>query len=181
VSWALLGTIGGIFESPFTREAARWGFDGSNLSFGSAVEFGVHINRYLMVGARGGAMGGSLNGRSRADRARLSWSLFDASGLVRLSVPIGQRDDRARAWHWSAGMQLEGGVALAQLGLRDQDNGAAWIPRFGAQLQLGATHGVVALGMRVGYQHAVWSEAAGGSLAFGFMGLFTGGVVEVGL
>ncbi len=172
---ANLGVI--AFQSSQFRTASRaWGYDAFSTGLNIAAEGGAHLHNAFLLGARV-AWTSSNGGSASFDGAALTLNAFDFSVMARVGypVPLGTRD-----WIFYPGFQLEVGALYASTTLRSASSGAM-MPRGAGQIALIFSDQHVGIGLRLGYQYAMWSNAAGSSEDLSLSGVIASLGLEVRL
>jgi hypothetical protein len=167
-SLGVVGGIGGLFDSAYNRAMRPWGYGTGWAAATVALETGLHLNRYVMLGARGGFLGASSEYESQRDHTNPGLTMWDAGALLRLSLPVSDH----RREHVLVGLQFEGGMTTGTLSLRDQGVDSPWLPRLGVSAIINCWSDGFGASMRVSYQHANWPGAGGQGVDLGMDGLF---------
>jgi hypothetical protein len=144
-----------IADSSYGRSAGLWGYSGFHNATTYAIDGGVHVLPYLMIGARGGYASAS-GGNANFDGAELQMQMMDFGLLVRAGYPVAMRG----GWMFFPGVQLEAGAANASTTLRGESQ-SALIPRIAGNLILMVSSPHLGLSVRLGYSSAHWADAGG--------------------
>ncbi|MEI8254934.1 MAG: hypothetical protein WCJ30_04600 [Deltaproteobacteria bacterium] len=163
-------------SSPYRTASRAWGYDAFSTALNLAVEGGAHLHNAFLLGARV-AWTNSNGGQASFDSASLTLNAFDFSVLARVGypVPIGRGD-----WIFYPGFQVELGALYASTSLRGASSGEM-MPRGAGQIALIFSDLHVGIGLRLGYQYAMWSNAAGSGESLALGGLLASLGLEVRL
>ena len=142
-------------DSSFRQSASLWGYTGFRTATAYAIDGGVHVLPYLMIGARAGYVTAN-GGNAQFDGATLDMHMMDFGILVRAGYPVALRG----GWMFFPGVQLEAGAASATTTLRGASQ-SALIPRIGANIIMMVSSPHLGLSVRLGYNSAHWADAGG--------------------
>jgi hypothetical protein len=168
--------IQGYQSSPFRTASHAWGYDAFGTGLGVAVDGGVHLHRAFLLGARVAYVSAD-GGTANFDHASLQLSTFDFNAIGRVGYPVALGSN---GWIFFPGFQLEVGGVYAATSLRMATSSAV-LPRAAGQAVLifSSTH--VGIGLRIGYQYAMWPNAAGSGEDLSLAGITAGVGLEVRL
>ena len=172
---AQIGVIG-YQSSPYRISSRAWGYDAFGDALNVAVDGGVHLHRAFLLGARV-AYSNAMGGTATFDNASLNLMSvdFNVIGRVGWPVPLGRHD-----WMFYPGIQLEVGGLYAATSLRMQTS-SALLPRVAGQVALIFADRHFGIGLRLGYQYASWSNAAGSGEELSLAGFMASVGLEVRL
>jgi hypothetical protein len=164
-----------VFSDSSFRQASRaWGYNAFDTAPVIALDGGVHVNPFILLGARV-AFGGANGGSASYDHAALSMDMFDADAIARFGAPV----RLGRSWVFFPGAQFELGALWASMHLRGQSNSALLARVAGEAIAMFASPHV-GLSARVGYQFSEWDHTDG-NLTLMLSGFTAGVGLEVRL
>jgi hypothetical protein len=164
-----------MFSGSSFQDASRaWGFTGFTSAAQFALDGGVHVNRFFLVGARVG-YGTAGGGTAAYDNAALTLDTVDVDAMVRVGVPLRV----GHAWVIFPGAQFELGGEWAEMRLRGSSN-TTLVPRVAGEAVVMFASPHIGLSVRAGYQYAEW-DRTDGTLTLSLAGFTLGAGLEVRL